>query len=85
VTLTVKITVVEGKCQEDQHKVGDTWTIGYKTPKGICLGAWGAVYPYVMALNLGGSFSWKKESAKIKLPCADTNGITLLVERIEKE
>jgi uncharacterized repeat protein (TIGR04076 family) len=85
VILTVKVTVVEGKCQGDQHKVGDFWTIESVTPQGMCLGAWGAVYPYVMALDLGGNFSWEEVPSRIKIHCPDPVGITLLVERIEKK
>jgi uncharacterized repeat protein (TIGR04076 family) len=51
----------------------------------MCLGAWGAVYPYVMALDLGGSFSWEEVPSRIKIHYPDPGGITLLVERIEKK
>jgi len=83
--LTVKVTVAEGKCQGDHHKVGDSWTIKSVTPQGMCLGAWGAIYPYVMALDLDGSFSWEEVPSKIKIHCPDPIGITLLVERIENK
>lgn len=63
--------------------MGDSWTIEYTTPEGMCLGAWGAIHSYVMALNLGGSITWTEEPSKVKIPCADPKGITLLVERIE--
>lgn len=49
--MTIIVKVVEGKCMGDYHKVGDEWKIGSFTPEGICLGAWGSVYPYVMALE----------------------------------
>jgi uncharacterized repeat protein (TIGR04076 family) len=62
-----------------------TWTIESVTPEGMCLGAWGAVYPYVMALDLDREFSWKPEPSKIKIHCADPIGITLLVERLHKD
>ena len=65
--------------------VGDSWEIESVTPEGMCLGAWGAVYPYVMALDLDGRFSWEIDPSKIKIHCADPIGITLLIERIEKK
>ena len=55
------------------------------TPGGMCLGAWGAVFPYVMTLDLDGGFSWETDPSKIKIHCADPIGITLLVERIKIE
>ena len=83
--MTVKVTVVEGKCQGDHHNVGDSWTIKSVTPQGMCLGAWGAIYPCVMALELDGGFLWEADPSKIKIHCPDPIGITLLVERIKKE
>ena len=83
--LTVKVTVVEGKCQGGHHKIGDSWIIDSVTPEGMCLGAWGAVFPYVMTLDLNGGFSWETDPSKIKIHCADPIGITLLVERIKTE
>jgi uncharacterized repeat protein (TIGR04076 family) len=85
VELTVKVSVVEGKCQGDHHKIGDSWTIESVTPQGMCLGAWGAVYPYVMALDLDGGFSWEEDPSKIKISCPDPIGIKLLVEKIDEE
>ena len=85
VALTVKVTVVGGKCQGDHHNVGDSWTIESLTPQGMCLGAWGAIYPYVMALDLDGGFSWEEDPSKIKISCPDPIGIKLLVERMNEE
>ena len=77
------VTVVGGVCQGGHHRVGDRWEIGSLTPEGMCLGAWGAVFPYVMVLDMGGEFSWEDVPTKIKISCPDPEGITLEVERIE--
>lgn len=82
VVLTVKVTVVEGECQGGNHKIGDSWTVESVTPQGMCLGAWGSVYPCVMALDLDGGFSWEEDPSRIKIHCPDPIGITLLVERV---
>ena len=83
--MPVKVTVIGGKCQGDHHKAGDSWTIESVTPEGMCLGAWGSVYACVMALNMDGGFSWEDDPLKIKIHCPDPIGITLLVEKIQKE
>ena len=83
--MPIKVSVVKGKCQGDFHKIGDSWTIESMTPLGMCLGAWGAVYPYVMALDLDGEFSWEEVPSKIKIHCPDPIGITLEVERTDNQ
>ncbi|UCD45668.1 MAG: TIGR04076 family protein [Candidatus Bathyarchaeota archaeon] len=45
----IKVKVVGGECQGGHHRVGDHWEIESLTPEGMCLGAWGAVFPFVMA------------------------------------
>ena len=77
--MPIKVTVVKGKCQGDFHKIGDSWIIESMTPLGMCLGAWGAVFPYVMALDLKGEFSWEKDPSRIKIHCPDPEGIILEV------
>ena len=77
------VTVVDGVCQGGHHRVGDRWEIEALTPGGMCLGAWGAVFPYVMVLDMGGEFSWEDVPTKIRISCPDPEGITLEVERVE--
>ena len=81
--MPIKVTVVDGKCQGGHHHVGDDWEIESLTPGGMCLGAWGAIFPYVMALDLDGEFSWEKVPTKIKIHCPDPVGITLENEKME--
>ncbi|MCW4049350.1 MAG: TIGR04076 family protein [Candidatus Bathyarchaeota archaeon] len=81
--MPIVVTVKGGKCMGGHHKVGDRWEIESVTPEGMCLGAWGAVFPYVMVLSMKGEFSWEKVPSKIPIHCPDPEGITLEVERIE--
>ncbi len=79
----IVVTVVGGECQGGYHRIGDRWEIESLTPGGMCLGAWGAVFPYVMVLDMGGEFSWEDVPTKIQIHCADPKGITLEVEKIQ--
>ena len=79
--MTVKVTVVDGKCQGGHHQVGDSWEIESMTPQGMCLGAWGTVFPYIMVLEMDGGFSWEKIPTKAKIHCPDPIGITLEIEK----
>jgi uncharacterized repeat protein (TIGR04076 family) len=49
----ILVRVVDGKCQGGHHKIGDTFEIDYEdplTPQGMCFGAFGSVFPYVLVL-----------------------------------
>lgn len=82
--MPVRITVKGGKCQGDIHKIGQAFTVDETTPSGICTGAWGAIFPYMLTLLCGGNFSWEKEKGKATIHCPDPKGITLELRRIEK-
>ena len=45
------------------------------------MGAWGAIFPYVMVLDMDGEFSWEDVPTKIKIHCPDPEGIVLEVEK----
>ncbi len=79
----VVVTVVGGECQGGHHRIGDRWEIESLTPQGMCLGAWGAVFPYVMVLDCDGGFSWEDVPTKTEIHCPDPKGITLRVEKME--
>ena len=84
----ILVKVVEGKCQGGYHKIGDTWEIDYNdamTPEGMCLGAFGAVFPYVMMLVGNGEFPWEETEIKTKtrISCGDPKGIILEIERTD--
>jgi len=69
----IVVTVVGGECQGEHHQIGDSWEFESFTPQGMCLGAWGAILPYVIRGHL------KKE----KVHCPDPKGIILEIDRIE--
>ncbi len=83
--MATKVTVVEGKCMGGHHRIGDSWEIGSMTPKGMCLGAWGAIFPYVMTLDLGGEFPWEEIPTEAKIHCPDPKGITLEIKKSDKQ
>jgi uncharacterized repeat protein (TIGR04076 family) len=73
------VTMAGGKCQGGLHRIGDRWEIESVTPHGMCLGAWRAVFPYVMVLDMKGEFSWEEIPTRIKIHCPDPEGIVLEV------
>ena len=78
--------VVEGKCQGGYHKIGDTFEIDYDdalTPQGLCLGAFGSIYPYIMILLGDGKFPWEEKKTKTRIQCPDPKGIVLEIEKTE--
>lgn len=77
----IVVTVVGGKCQGGHHKVGDRFEIESVTPQGICLGAWGSVFPCVMVLDCNGEFPWEDVKTKARIHCPDPKGIILEVEK----
>lgn len=80
----ILVRVVEGTCQGGYHKIGDTFEIDYDdalTPEGMCLGAFGSVFPYVMILLGDGEFRWEKTKSTTRIHCADPKGIILEIER----
>ncbi len=81
--MTVLITIKQGKCHGNFHKIGDTFTVERTTPAGMCLGAWNAVGPYVSTLLFGGNFPWEQEKGVATIHCPDPKGITLEIKRIE--
>jgi uncharacterized repeat protein (TIGR04076 family) len=87
---TIRVRVVQGTCQGGYHQIGDTWDIDCgdaMTPEGLCLGAFGAVFPYVMILLGNGEFYWEETGIKTttRIPCADPKGIILEIERADSQ
>jgi uncharacterized repeat protein (TIGR04076 family) len=80
----VRITVKQGKCQDDIHQIGQVFIVKDTTPEGICKDAWNAIAPYVMTLQCGGNFTWAEEKGTATIHCPDPKGITLELRLIEK-
>jgi len=80
----ILIRVVRGKCQGGYHKIGEIFEIDYDdpmTPQGMCLGAFGSIFPYIMVLSCDGEFSWEKTKTKTRIHCPDPEGIILEIEK----
>ena len=81
--MQVQIKVIKGKCQGGVHKLGDTFNVEWATPEGVCLGAWNALSPCVIALLRGGDFPWEKAAGHTTIHCPDPKGITFELKRME--
>ena len=81
----VKITLVSQlkKCPAG-HKVGDVFYVRGRTPEGMCMGAFGSLFPFISGLRFGGSFPWEKEEGAGTFCCPDPEVVnTFRLERIE--
>jgi uncharacterized repeat protein (TIGR04076 family) len=50
--VVAKVISQKGMC-DAEHKVGDEWVLTNKTPEGICMAAYHAMYPQLHFLLLG--------------------------------
>ena len=67
------------------HKVGDKFLIADKTPPGMCAWAFYTLFPFVSALQVGGSFPWEKDEDKAIVACPDhTNSVVFELKRLKK-
>ena len=82
--MTIRITVREGDCQGGVHEVGQVFTVERTTPAGMCLGAWNAIAPYVVALCCGGNFPWEEERGVATIHCPDPKGIMVELRRVDE-
>ena len=51
--VNIRVVSQTGTCGQE-HKVGDQWVIDRKTPEGVCLSAWNALFPSLRVLMFGG-------------------------------
>jgi len=65
-----KVISQTGTC-EAQHKVGDEFVIGQKTPPNLCSWAFYSLFPFTEVLQFGGSFPWEQDSDKTTVACPD--------------
>ncbi|MBI4297809.1 MAG: TIGR04076 family protein [Chloroflexi bacterium] len=82
----VKVKVVKqvGHCAAE-HKVGDEFFITSKTPGGMCLSAFAALYPTLRVLQFGGTFPWVKDPEVYPgIACPDAeNPVVFEMRRVE--
>ncbi len=82
--IAIKVVSQKGTCAH-QHKVGDAWVIGSKTPEGICLSAFNALLPNVRVLMFGGSHPWEADPEVTTIACPDAkNPVVFELRRLRK-
>lgn len=80
----VKVVSQKGTCVQE-HKVGDEWVIGRKTPEGICLSAFDALFPNARVLMFGGVFPWETDPDVSTVACPDAkNPVVFELRRLPK-
>jgi len=82
--VVVKVISQKGTCALE-HKVGDEWVIGHKTPEGICGAAFNALYPAAWVLMFGGAFPWETDPDACTVACPDAqNPVVFELRRLRK-
>lgn len=81
--ISIKVISQKGKCAFE-HKVGDQWmVVEGKTPAGICLSAFDALFPSLHVLRFGGAFPWDSNPDVSTVACPDaTNPVVFEVRRL---
>jgi len=80
----VRVVSQKGTCFQE-HKVGEEWIISRKTPEGICLTAFNAIYPHIRVLMLGGAFPWEDDPYVTREACPDPqNPVIFEIRRLPK-
>jgi uncharacterized repeat protein (TIGR04076 family) len=81
----VKVISRKGTCV-NAHKVGDEFVISRTTTDGICLGAFGALFPFLRTLMFGGTFPWSPDPEAATVACPDAeNSVVFELRRIRTE
>ncbi len=65
-----RVVSQKGTCAA-QHKVGDEFAVGDKTPVELCSWAFYAFFPFATVLRFGGSFPWEENSEEATVACPD--------------
>ena len=82
--LVVRVMSQKGSCVAE-HKVGDEFLVGDKTPVGMCSWAFYAIFPFVTVLQFGGSFPWEEDPDKATIACPDPeNPVVFELRRLPK-
>lgn len=82
--VAVKVVSQQGSCGA-QHKVGDEWIVGRKTPEGICLSAFASILPDARVFMFGGNFSWATNPDVVTVACSDAeNPVVFELRRLRQ-
>ena len=82
----VKARVIsqKGTCSAG-HKVGDEFLIGDTLPAGMCSWVFYSIFPFVSALQSGGTFPWEKVPDKTTVACPDAESpLVFQLTRVKK-
>jgi uncharacterized repeat protein (TIGR04076 family) len=80
--IVARVISQKGTC-EAGHKLGDEFTIGQKTPPGICSWAYYTLFPFAEVLEFGGVFPWEPDLNKATVACPDpTNPVIFELRKI---
>ena len=82
--VAVRVISQEGTCTAE-HKVGDKWVIGRKSPEGMCLSACNALYPNLRVLMFGGALPWETDPDVTTVVCPDAkNPVVFELKRLRE-
>jgi uncharacterized repeat protein (TIGR04076 family) len=84
-----KIVKVEGKCDAGHH-VGEEFDLTLFSEKAdklhrapnVCGFLYDAIFPYLVALQFGGTFPWEKDKDKFSAGCPDNHKVTIEIRRM---
>ena len=84
-----KIVKVEGKCVAGHH-VGEEFDLTLYSEKAdkfprtpnVCGFLYNAIFPYLVALQFGGVFSWEKDKDKFLAGCPDNYKVVIEIRRV---
>ncbi|MBQ3009374.1 MAG: TIGR04076 family protein [Oscillospiraceae bacterium] len=79
----IKLTVTESRCRSGYFKSGDTFVVEDLCPP-LCHELWHVAYPYVFALQNGGTLDEKdSKTKKFTCRCPDESRVVLVGEVLE--
>ena len=82
--VSIRVVSQKGTCAHE-HKVGDLWVTNGKTPEGICLSAFDALFPSLWVLMCGGTFPWEDDPDMTTVACPDaTNPVVFELRRLRE-
>ena len=83
--IAVKVISQKGDCSAG-HKTGDAWLIrDGKTPPGMCIYAFDAIFTFSRVLALGGTFPWESDPDACTVACPDAENPVVFELRKQKE
>lgn len=82
--VVARVISQKGTCDAN-HKVGDEFPIGEKSPPNMCSWAFYALFPFASVLQFGGSFPWEGDRDKTTVACPDpANPVVFELKRVRK-